>query len=178
MVHELQEIIVFPVNVLPFGGRFERFVELPEPEAGLNFTRRARRRSDDSLGMLCDQLSIHARPFTKLPLIRRHRGQVKEVFQSGGILRDHRLVQVSTRGRHVVTLLVGFTPPNALFIKAGVGGHIAFDADNGLDVVRRHGAVESVGSEHVAVVGHSDCRHVLPFYFVHQQVNLGHSVEH
>ena len=102
VVHQLQEVIFLAVNVLPHGGCFQRLIKLPQAQTGLYIPRRTPRGSDNPGGVLRNKIGIHAGPFTQLPLIRRHRGKVKQILQPGCSLRDHGLVQISTRCRDII----------------------------------------------------------------------------
>ena len=97
VVHQLEEVIFLAVNVLPHGGGFQRLIKLPQTQTRLHIPRRTPRGSDNPSGVLRNKIGIHAGPFTQLPLIRRHRGKVKQILQPSCGLRDHGLVQISTR---------------------------------------------------------------------------------
>ena len=178
VIHQLEEIVVPTVDVLPHRRGLESLVELPEAQTGLDVTGRTAGGGDDAGGVLGDEIGVHAGPLAELPLVGRHRRQVEEVAQPGGVLRDHRLVQVCAGGRDVVGFLVGLTPADALLVEPGFGGEIGLDADDRFDAGVGHRVVERVRAEHVAVVGHADRRHLLPGDLLGEQIHLGHAVEH
>ena len=178
VVHELEEVVVLAVDVLPHPGGLQRLVELAQAQAGLHVARRAAGGGDDALGPLRDELRVHARPLAQLPLVRRHRRQVEEIAQALRVLRDHRLMQVGARRGDVVRLLVRFAPAHALLVEAAVRRHVRLDADDGLHALGLHGPVERVRAEHVAVVRHAHRRHALPRDLLRQEIDLRHAVEH
>src|SRR5699024_12067594 len=66
------------VDVLPHRRGFKGLVELAEAEAGLHITGGAAGGRDDALGMLGDELGVHARPLAQLTLVGGHRGRSEE----------------------------------------------------------------------------------------------------
>ena len=159
MVHEFEEEIVPAVNVLPHGGGFEGFVELAESESGLDVPGGATGGADDAGGVFGDEFGIHARPFAKLAFVAGHRGKVEQVVEAFGGFGDHGLVQVGAGGGHVVGFLRFVAPALPLHVESGAGRQVGFDADDGFNSGFGHGAVERVGSEHIAVVGHAHGGH-------------------
>ena len=178
VVHQLQEEVVLAVDVLPHSGGFQGLVELSQAQAGLHVAGGAAGGGDDALGVLGDQFGIHAGPLAQLAFVAGHGRQVEQIAQAGRVLRDHRLVQVGTGGRHVVGLLLWLAPAHALLVKAGFRGDVGLDADDGLHASVGHRPIEGVRAVHVSVVGHSDGGHPLPHHLFGQEVDLGHAVEH
>jgi hypothetical protein len=68
VVHQLQEVVVGPEDLPPFGGGLERFAALPEPQPGLHLPGGAAGGGDDAGRVLGDQLGVHPRPFAELAL--------------------------------------------------------------------------------------------------------------
>ena len=73
---------------------------------------------------------------------------------------------------------MSFAPPHTLLVETRFRGHIALDTNDGLDIVSCHRTIERIRTKHITVVSHADRRHILPFNFVHQEINLGHSIKH
>ena len=178
VVHQLQEVIFLAVNVLPHGGGFQRLIKLPQTQTRLHIPRRTPRGSDNPSGVLRNKISIHAGPFTQLPLVRCHRGKVKQVLQPGCGLRDHGLVQISTRCRDVIRFLMRLAPPNTILIEPRFRRQVCLNTDNRFNPLRHHLLVKRVRPEHVAVVGNPHRRHALPFHLGGQHVHLRHTVQH
>ena len=178
VVHQLQEVIVLAVDVLPHRRGLQGLVELPQAQTGLDVAGRAAGGGDDAVGALRDQLRVHPRPLAQLALIRGHRRQVEQVAQAGGVFRQHRLVQIRAGRRDVVALLVGRAPADALFVEPRFRRHVGLDADDRLDPGLGHLAVKRVRPEHVAVVRDAHGGHTLTVNLVGEHVDLGHAVEH
>src|SRR5699024_3781354 len=66
VVHQLEEVIVAAVNVLPHRGGFERFIKLSQAQTCLHITRGATRGRDNAIGVLGNQFRVHARPLAQL----------------------------------------------------------------------------------------------------------------
>ena len=178
MVHQLQEEVVLAIDVLPHRRSLEGLVELAEAQAGLHIAGWAAGRGDDAIGMLGDELCIHARPLAQLAFVGGERRQGEQVAQPGRVFRDHRLVQIRARGGDIVALLVRGAPQHTLFIKARFRGHVGLDADDGFDPGAGHALVKGVGSIHIAVVCHAHGGHVLLDHLISQHIDLGHAVQH
>ena len=178
MVHQLQEEVVLAIDVLPHGRGLEGLVELTEAQAGLYIAGWAAGGGDDAISMLSDELRIHARPLAQLAFVGGERGQREQVAQPGGVFRDHRLVQIRTRGGDIVALLIRSAPQHAFFIKARFRGHVGLDADDGFHPGAGHALVKGIGSIHIAVVCHAHGGHVLLDHLISQHIDLGHAVQH
>ena len=113
VVHQLQEVVVLAIDVLPHRGGFHCLIELSQAQAGLYVARGATGGGDDALGTLGNQLGIHARPLAVLALIAGHGAQVEEIAQALGGFRHHRLVQVSAGGGDIIALLLRVSPAHA-----------------------------------------------------------------
>jgi ABC-type taurine transport system ATPase subunit len=65
VVHQLQEVVLLAEDVLVFGGRPERLVELAEAQAGLQFSRGAAGGGHEPGGVLGEELLVHPRPLSQ-----------------------------------------------------------------------------------------------------------------
>ena len=64
--HQFEEEVLFPEDVLPFGGGFECLALVTETQPRLHLAGRAAGGRDDALGVSCDQLGVHTRPLAEL----------------------------------------------------------------------------------------------------------------
>ena len=132
------------VAILPRGGQRARLLagEQLDPDLG----GQAARQADDALGMLGQELLVHA-------------GPVVEALEVG--LRDE-LQQVAIAGlvprqeRQVVVLLLALT---GVAIEPRAGSHVGLDPDDRLHARRPSGGVELQRSEHRPVIGHRQGGH-------------------
>ena len=178
VVHELEEVVITPVDVLPHRRGLKGLTVLAKTQTGLHITRRAPRGADDAVGMFGDELRIHARPLTKLPLVRSQRRELEQIAQAGRVFCQHRLVQVRTGGGHIVALLVRGAPQHALLIQARLRRQVGLDANDRLHTRVHHLAVKRVRAEHITVVSHTHCGHALAHNLLRKHVNFRHAVEH
>ncbi|MDF9803148.1 hypothetical protein M2436_001695 [Streptomyces sp. HB372] len=159
VVHQLQEVLVRPEDVLVVGGRLDRLVELAEPQPGLHLARGAAGGRDETFGPLGDGLLVHPGPLLEPALGVRVGGEPEEVVQPGLVGGPDRLVGVTTGSGHIVALLVRLSPLHLALVFARLRGDIRLDADDRRDARLRRRVEEVVGAVEVAVVGHRDVRH-------------------
>ena len=177
VVHQFQKIVLRTEDVPPFCGGFQRFSVLTQSQPRLHFAGRTSRGGDDALGMLGDDLGIHPIPLAELALEGRQRSQLEEISQAGGGLGDHRQVGVGAATGDVIGLLGRVAPENPARVEPGSGRHVRLDADNRLDPHLRRGMKELAGTEHVAVIGHADRRHLEALGLGEHRRDLGGTVE-
>jgi len=178
VVHQLEEVVVLAEDLLVFGRRLERLVELAEPQPGLDLTGRAAGGGHQAGRMLLQQLEVHARPLADEPLGVGAARQLEEVVQAHLVAGPDRLVGVVATARDVVALLAGLAPSHRLLDVAGVGGDVGLDADDRRDSGRGRLPVEVVGAVGVAVVGHRHRGHALLVDLGEHLLETGRPVEH
>ncbi|GAQ76711.1 hypothetical protein T45_08513 [Streptomyces turgidiscabies] len=172
VVHQLQEVVLPAEDVLVAGRDVSCLVVLAQAQPGLDRTGGAPGRPDDALGMLRDQLHVHAGlAGRELPRAAGLARQVEQVAQALGVAGPQCHVGEAACAWHIVgsvavvrhgTLPAG--PPELLRAVAAPGrGDVRLDADDRLDAVEALGdLLKLVRTEHVAVVAHRDGGHVLP----------------
>ena len=178
MVHQFEEEVLRAPDLLPLGCRFEGLPILAETQPRLYLTRRAPGGRDNSFGVLRDDLLVHARPLAQLTLDRGQRGQLEKVPYSGCVLGDHRHVRVRATTGYVVRLLAAIAPQHTLLVESRLGSDVRLDTDDRFDSGLLGLVVELARAVHVAVVGHSDCRHLEARGLCEHRRDLGGPVEH
>ena len=126
MVHQFEKKFSSE-DVAVFRGRGERLGHLAQAQAGLHLAGRAAGGGDDPLGVLGDELAIHAR-LAVVALERGQAGEPEQVAETGGGARQHRHVGVGARAGDVAALavLVGaalarVAPEHRLLVVARLG---------------------------------------------------------
>ena len=157
VVHQLEEVVVAAEDVLEVAGRLAGGVVVAVAQVDLDLARGAAGRADDAAAVLGEQLAVHARVLEE-PVAPGAGGEPEQVVHALGRLREQRHVGVGAAGRDVVGAAA--VEVDALLLEAGdVRGEVGLDADDRLDPGVLRLAVELVGAEHVAVVGHRDRGH-------------------
>ncbi len=106
VIHDLGEVVLFAEDVLEFGSGGARGVILPEAQAGLDLAGRTPGRRDQTLTVLLEQFTVHAR-LEVITLDARERTQPEQVVHALGALTPHGHVGVGTGSGDVVALLFG-----------------------------------------------------------------------
>ena len=144
-------------------------------QVGLDLAGRAARRRDDVLGVLGEQLLVHA-GLVVVALEAGQRAELEQPVHALGARREHRHVGVGAAARDVV--LAAVAPAHPGLVEPAAGGDVGLGADDRLDAVRRRLLPEVVGAEHVAVVGHRQRRHAELGGAGEQLVEARRAVEH
>ena len=157
VVHQLEEVVVLPDDVLEVGRRLPCLLVVTDPQPGLDLPRRAAGGGDQAVGVLGQQLAVGAR-LVEEALHAGPAGEPEQVVHAGRGLGEQGHVGVGAAAGDVVVAAV--VPPDPLLVVAGgVGGEVGLHPDDRLDPRGRRLGVEVVGPEHVAVVGHRDRVH-------------------
>ena len=157
VVHQLEEVVVAPEDVLVVGGDLAGGVVVAVAQVDLHLAGRAAGGADQALAVLGEQLAVGTRLLEEA-VAPGADGEPEQVVHALGALREQRHVGVGAAGRDVVGAAV--VEVDALALEPGdVRGEVGLDADDRLDAVGRGLLVELVGPEHVAVVGHGDGGH-------------------
>ena len=180
VVHQLDEVAVGPEEVAVVRRRGQRIVVLAEPEQGLHLTRRTAGRREDPVVVALQELAVHAR-LVELALHRGERRQPEQVVHALGGLGQHGDVGVGAAARDVVlvALAAAVAPADPATLEpAGAGREVGLDPDDRADPAGPSLLVEVERTEHVAVVGDRQGRHLEPGGLVEQLADPGRSVEH
>ena len=176
VVHQLDEVVLLAEDVLELGRRRTGLGVVADAQPRLDLTRRAARGADQARGVLAEQLAVGAR----LVVVALHAGpagEPEQVVHARRALRQQRHVGVGAGPADVVVAAV--VPPDALLlVAAGVGCEVGLHADDRLDPGCGGLAVEVVGPEHVAVVGHRDAAHAELRRTPEKVIQSGRTVEH
>jgi hypothetical protein len=157
MVHHLHEVAVAAEDVLVVGRGLPGRVVVAVAKVHLHLAGRAARGADDPSGVLGQQLAVDA-GLLEEAVTPRAGAEPEEVVHPLGRLAEQRHVGVGAACADVVAAAV--VEVDALALEpAGVGRRVGLDADDRLDPRGGGLAVELVGPEHVAVVGHRHRRH-------------------
>ena len=176
VVHELDVEVVGAEDVAQVAGRLAGLVVAADPQPGLHLAGRAAGEGDDALGVLGEDLVVHPR-LVEEALDAGPRRQPEQVVHAGGVLGEQRQVGERTTTGHVV--VPALVPLHARAVEpAGARREIGLDADDRLDAASRGLLVEVVGTEHVAVVGDRQSRHLLRDRLVKQLADPRGAVQH
>ena len=181
VVHELDEVVLLTAHVLVFASGLDGFVPLPEANASLNLTGRAARRGDQTIGILRENLAVHAGPLAHLTIERSKAREPEQIVHAHGRAAQECEVGVGTARRNVIAgiLLYLRSPLHARsIVTARAGRHVRLNTDDGLHTRGHSVLVKLVGPKHVSVVGDRDC--VLAGFSgsVHELADLRGPIEH
>ena len=176
VIHDLGEVVVAAEDVAIVGCRLQGFVVLTEPQARLHLSGGAPGRRDEPVGVLREQLAIHAR-LEVVALDRRPAREAEQVVHARCRFGQERHVRICTRAGHVVA--AARTPAHPGLVTAVRSGRdVRLGADDRLDAGVGRLFPEVIGAEHVAVVGDRDGRHRLVFRRLDELPDPGRAVEH
>ena len=131
VVHDFNEKVLFAQDVPHRFGCDLSAVVIPDPNLGLNLTRNAPARGDESLRVRAEEVEVHSGLVVE-PLDigrRRHREQI--VHSLGG-LAEQREVRIRSAGRNIV--LAAIRPLHGLLVMPPFRGEVGLETDDRLDV--------------------------------------------
>ena len=151
VVHELDEEVVLPEDVLVLAHGAARRVRVAAGERAGDFPLQAAGQGDQPFRVLAEERLVHARAMVEA----RQVGLGDELHEV--------LVARLRRGenREVVRVPLARLGRRRSFLVAAIAGSdVGLDAQDGPDALLQRLVVEGKGAEHVAVVGDRDSRHV------------------
>jgi len=146
--HDFKEKILGSEDLPVFSGRLPGGILVSPQEKTGNFAMQTSAQTDQSLMMLLQNLFINPGLIVE-SLKVAGRGQLHEILVPLHVFNEND--QMSGR----------FTGMMAVFIEPTLRCDIKFAADNGLDPILVGPLIKADGSEHVAVIGHRNGRHLV-----------------
>ena len=140
VVHQLEEEVLLAEDVPVVRRGLQRLVGLAEPQPGLHLAGRAAGGGDDPLGVLGDQLAVHARLAVVALACWPAMESVNRLRRPVALPREHGHVRVGAGAGDVAALaeLVGaalarLAPEHRLLVVAAGRRDVGLDADDRLD---------------------------------------------